>query len=148
MAQYKLAHIDMKGNRGELHDLLNLTGAEVSCNTLPAGASVPFVHHHTQNEEVYLILEGKGMLYIDGEEVPLKEGDCFRIDPQAVGFIGSVAVLVALAFLCIKILCNGLRAADDSAMRFICIQAKAGSLEGFTMSDAVVTESGSKPSWL
>ena len=35
MAQYKLAHIDMKGNRGELHDLLNLTGAEVSCNTLP-----------------------------------------------------------------------------------------------------------------
>ena len=69
MAQYKLAHIDMKGNRGELHDLLNLTGAEVSCNTLPAGASVPFVHHHTQNEEVYLILEGKGMLYIDGEEL-------------------------------------------------------------------------------
>ena len=43
---------------------------------------MPFVHHHTQNEEVYLILEGKGMLYIDGEEVPLKEGDCFRIDPQ------------------------------------------------------------------
>ena len=102
MAQYKLAHIDMKGNRGELHDLLNLTGAEVSCNTLPAGASVPFVHHHTQNEEVYLILEGERCL----------------------------------------------RAADDSAMRFICIQAKAGSLEGFTMSDAVVTESGSKPSWL
>ena len=108
MAQYKLAHIDMKGNRGELHDLLNLTGAEVSCNTLPAGASVPFVHHHTQNEEVYLILEGKGMLYIDGEEVPLKEGDCFRIDPQGE---------------------RCLRAADDSAMRFICIQAKAGSLE-------------------
>ena len=67
MAQYKLAHIDMKGNRGELHDALNLTGAEVSCNTLPAGASVPFVHHHTQNEEIYLILEGKGLLYIDGE---------------------------------------------------------------------------------
>lgn len=31
--------------------------------------------------------------------------------------------------------------ADDSAMRFICIQAKAAALEGFTMSDAVVTES-------
>ena len=80
-----------------------------------------------QNAEVYLILEGKGMLYIDGEELPLKEGDCFRIDPQGE---------------------RCLRAADDSAMRFICIQAKAGSLEGFTMSDAVVTESGSKPSWL
>ena len=127
MAQYKLAHIDMKGNRGELHDLLNLTGAEVSCNTLPAGASVPFVHHHTQNEEVYLILEGKGMLYIDGEEVPLKEGDCFGLDPDGE---------------------RCLRAADDCAMRLICFLAKAVSLEGFTMSDAVVTESGSKPSWL
>ena len=61
------------------------------------------------------------------EELPLKEGDCFRIAPQGE---------------------RCLRAADDSAMRFVCIQAKAGSLEGFTMSDAVVTESGSKPSWL
>ncbi len=43
MAQYKLAHIDMKGNRGELHDLLNLTGAEVSCarrTTAPCVSSV------------------------------------------------------------------------------------------------------------
>ena len=31
MAQYKLAHIDMKGNRGELHDLLNLTGQRALC---------------------------------------------------------------------------------------------------------------------
>ena len=42
MAQYKLAHIDMKGNRGELHDLLNLTGAEVSCNTLRAFCASPY----------------------------------------------------------------------------------------------------------
>ena len=67
------------------------------------------------------------MLFIDGEELPLKEGDCFRIDPQGD---------------------RCLRAADDGAMRFICIQTKAGSLEGFTMSDAVVPESGKKPSWL
>lgn len=127
MAQYKLAHIDMKGNRGELYDLLNLMGAEVPCNTLPAGANVSFVHYHTQNEEVYLILEGRGTLYINGEEMPLKEGDCFRIDPQGE---------------------RCLHAADDGAMCFICIQVKAGSLEGFTVSDAVVTEFGSKPSWL
>lgn len=30
--------------RTELHDKLSLTGAEVSINHLPAGASVPFVH--------------------------------------------------------------------------------------------------------
>lgn len=127
MAQYKLAHIDTKENRSELHDLLNLTGAEISCNTLPAGVGVPFVHRHTRNEEAYLILEGRGTLYIDGEELPVKAGDCFRIDP--------------LGERC-------LRADDDAALRFICVQTRAGSLEGFTMSDAVIPEAGGKPSWL
>ena len=68
MAHYALAHIDLTQNRSELHDLLHLTGAEVSYNVLPAGAGVPFVHRHTQNEEIYFILEGEGTLYIDGEE--------------------------------------------------------------------------------
>ena len=36
--------------RTELHDILGLTGAEVSINQLPAGAGVPFVHAHQQNE--------------------------------------------------------------------------------------------------
>ena len=40
-------------DRTELHETLSLTGAEVSINTLPAGASVPFVHSHKNNEEIY-----------------------------------------------------------------------------------------------
>ena len=42
------------GNEGrvELHEALGLTGAEVSINQLPAGAGVPFVHSHKQNEEI------------------------------------------------------------------------------------------------
>ena len=39
--------------RTELHDKLSLTGAEISVNNLPAGAGVPFVHSHKQNEEIY-----------------------------------------------------------------------------------------------
>lgn len=35
-----------KENRTELHEKLALTGAEISLNTLPAGANVPFVHSH------------------------------------------------------------------------------------------------------
>ena len=61
--------------RVELHDLLSLTGAEVSVNHLPAGAGVPFVHAHKQNEEIYGILEGKGKVVIDGETVELAAGD-------------------------------------------------------------------------
>ena len=52
--------------RTELHDLLGLTGAEVSVNHLPAGAGVPFVHSHRKNEEIYAILSGSGKAVIDG----------------------------------------------------------------------------------
>ena len=57
----------MEGARTELHDLLGLTGAEVSVNTIPAGGSVPFVHAHKANEEIYFILSGKGKVEIDGQ---------------------------------------------------------------------------------
>ena len=69
--------------RTELHDSLALTGAEISINILPAGASVPFVHSHKQNEEIYAILSGEGRAVIDGESVELKAGDFIRISPSA-----------------------------------------------------------------
>lgn len=125
MTQYKLAHLDLTASRTELHDALALTGAEISCNVLPAGASVPFVHAHRQNEEVYIVLEGTGKLYIDGEERVITAGDCFRVDPAAE-----------------RCIC----AAAESSLRFICVQVKAKSLDNFTMSDAVLSDK--KPGWL
>lgn len=103
--------------RTELHDQLGLTGAEVSINNLPAGACVPFVHAHKQNEELYAVLSGKGKAVIDGETVELKAGDWVRIAPAAK---------------------RQFFAAEDSAISFICIQTKQNSLEGYTMTDAVV----------
>ena len=103
--------------RTELHDALGLTGAEISVNTLPAGAGVPFVHSHKQNEEIYAILEGKGYAVIDGEKVELAAGDFIRVSPAAKRqFSASV----------------------DTAIKYICIQVKENSLEGYTMTDAVV----------
>lgn len=52
MSNYKKTNVGNEG-RTELHEALSLTGAEVSINTLPAGASVPFVHSHKNNEEIY-----------------------------------------------------------------------------------------------
>ena len=74
--------------RTELHDKLGLTGAEVSVNRLPAGAAVPFVHAHKQNEELYGVLEGRGELWIDGEVVEVKatEGG----DPELFQHLVSV----------------------------------------------------------
>ena len=103
--------------RTELHDQLGLTGAEISINHLPAGASVPFIHSHKGNEEIYIILSGKGKAVIDGEDVELASGDVVRIAPDGK---------------------RQFFAADDSEISYVCIQVKAGSLEAFTADDAVI----------
>ena len=48
MSNFKKTTIDMSAARTELHELLNLTGEEISINTMPAGVQVPFVHKHKQ----------------------------------------------------------------------------------------------------
>lgn len=126
MTNFKKIEIDNAAPRTELHDALGLTGAEVSVNRLPAGSKgAPFVHAHTANEEIYGVIEGKGELYIDGEVVPLVKGSWFRIDPA-----GHRAI----------------HAAADEGITYICIQAKAGSLGGFTMTDGKLID-GEKAPW-
>ena len=105
--------------RTELHDVLSLTGAEISINNLPQGAGVPFIHSHKENEEIYIILSGTGKVAIDGEEISLKEGDCLRISPEAK---------------------RQFTASPDSPLSYICIQVKAGSLGNYTASDAVIIQ--------
>lgn len=124
MANYKLVHSE-PAPRVELHEALGLTGAEVSINTVPPNGGVPFVHVHTNNEELYIVLEGKGELWIDGETLPIQAGDNFRIDPA-----GKRAI----------------RAAADSSLKYICIQTKAHSLGGFTMTDAKLVDD--KAPWM
>jgi mannose-6-phosphate isomerase-like protein (cupin superfamily) len=111
--------------RVTLKDALALTGSEISVNELPAGVSVPFVHGHKRNEEVYIILKGKGRFYIDGEEFDVEEGSVVRIDPAGA---------------------RCLRADDHAAIRYLCVQTEANSLVQFTHGDGVLLET--KPSWL
>ena len=116
MSNYSKVRVSNDG-RVELHDQLALTGAEISINSLPAGVGVPFVHYHKENEEIYIILAGKGSAVIDNETVLLQEGDCLRVAPNAK---------------------RQFSAASDSDLRFICIQVKENSLQHYTMTDAVI----------
>ncbi|MDE6875161.1 MAG: cupin domain-containing protein [Lachnospiraceae bacterium] len=116
MANYNKVNVTSDA-RTELHDDLSLTGAEISINHLPAGACVPFVHAHKHNEEIYTVLSGKGKVVIDGESVDLKTGDWIRISPAAK---------------------RQFFAAEDTAIRFVCIQVKENSLESYTKDDAIV----------
>ena len=81
MKNYQKVNVPAGEARVELHDSLNLTGAEVSISNLPAGAGVPFVHSHKQNEEIYAVLSGRGTMVVDGEIVELQAGDWLRVAP-------------------------------------------------------------------
>lgn len=116
MANY--AKISVEDNaRTELHEAIGLTGAEISINELPAGAGVPFVHSHKQNEEIYAILDGNGKAVIDGEEIALAKGDWLRIAPSAKRQFSASA---------------------ESGIKYICIQVKENSLENYTADDAII----------
>lgn len=116
MTNYTKTNIGNEG-RLELHEKLALTGAEVSINQFPAGAGVPFVHSHKNNEEIYGVISGEGKAVIDGEEVSLTAGDWLKIAPAAK---------------------RQFFASENSGLTYICIQVKENSLDGYTADDAVV----------
>ena len=95
-----------------LHDLLGLTSCEISITSMPQGAKIPFNHKHKQNEEVYIFLKGEGTMTLDGIDVPFKEGSCVKVMPESI---------------------RTMEAKTD--VQYICVQAKAGSLEQFAFSD-------------
>lgn len=43
---------------------------------------MPFAHTHKHNEEVYIVLGGCGMLFIDKDEFEVKAGDIIVINPN------------------------------------------------------------------
>ncbi len=117
--------IQTKG-RVTLHSDMSLTGSEISINELPPDVSVPFVHSHKQNEEVYIVIKGRGKFYVDGDEFDIEEGSVIRVDPAGQRCI----------------------AADSKCpLRYICIQTQRNSLAQFTETDGIIHQD-IKPSWL
>nr|WP_279342405.1 cupin domain-containing protein [Geotalea sp. SG265] len=82
---------------------------------MPAGKGMPFVHAHKKNEELYIVLGGNGIFYVDGEEFPVSEGSLVRVAP------------------------SGERAyrAGDADLYFLCIQSEGGSLTQATLEDGI-----------
>lgn len=100
-------------------DIMGTTSVELSFGSLAPGCSVPFFHHHKQNEEVYVVLSGEGVFILDGKEEPVSSGSIVRVAP-------SVS--------------RNTRCTGTEPLVYICIQGKAGSLEQYTMADGVVEQ--------
>ena len=100
-------------------DATGATSCEISFGTLPTGAEVPFFHSHKANEENYIILSGSGTLQVNHEVFDIAEGSVIRVATNCD---------------------RNLKCTSADPMTYICVQAVEGSLGGYTMTDAVVTE--------
>lgn len=48
------------------------------------GRSIPFKHKHSEQEEVFIIVDGDGRIVLDDEVVELKTWDAVRVPPEVI----------------------------------------------------------------
>tara|TARA_B100000678_G_scaffold54684_1_gene43815 strand:+ start:67 stop:540 length:474 start_codon:yes stop_codon:yes gene_type:complete len=85
-----------------LKEDLNLKALGLSVARLPAGKGYTIMHQHEEQEEVYMVLSGRGIIHIDGKDISLQEGDFVNVVPESK---------------------RALKAANDSDLIFICAGA-------------------------
>lgn len=110
--------------RVTLKEKLDLTGAEISANRLPAGVEIPFIHSHKRNEEIYIFTSGKGMFWLNGTKLAVKEGTAVRVSPSCL---------------------RSIKADSETGLSYFCIQVDEGSLVQATKDDGIISEE--KPQW-
>ena len=86
---------------------LQVTGCELSFQTLVPGQDSGFLHTHKTHEELYFILKGEGVYQVDGEVFPVSEGSIVRVAPEGK---------------------RALKNTGEGEMLMLCIQYKANSL--------------------
>lgn len=100
-------------------DATGATSCEISFGSLPSGAAVPFFHSHKENEENYIILSGEGKFQVDDEVFDIAEGSVVRVATNCD---------------------RNIKCTSAQPLTYVCVQAKEGSLGGYTMTDAEITQ--------
>ena len=102
-----------------LKERLGLTGMEASVNAMLPGEGIPFLHKHKRNEELFVVLRGRGQFMVDGAVHELTEGDALRVAPDGA---------------------RAIRNPYGEPLVFLVVQAQEGSLGGWTADDGVPLE--------
>ena len=101
-----------KGKRF-LRNLLESAGLEMSLNVVPPGKGMPFLHKHGENDEIYVVVGGRGQFLVDGECIDVAEGSVLRLGPPSA---------------------RAWRNNSDAPLHFLCIQYRADSvIQGGTL---------------
>ena len=102
-----------------LKDMVGFSGCEISINSMAPGAGMPIYHRHQQNEEIYIFIQGKGQVQVDGEVIDVQEGSIVRIAPDGE-----------------RIWRNN----SNEPLLYIIIQVRENSLNQYGLGDATVPE--------
>ena len=71
----------------------------LSYQRLAAGAQAPFAHRHGQDEEIYVVLSGRGRVRLGDEELEVGPLDAIRVAPGTTrAFMAGSEPLEFLAF--------------------------------------------------
>jgi len=126
-AQYRLeppnAPVPMQGKLF-LRNLLGSAGLEMSLNVVPPGKGIPFLHRHRDNDEVYVVVSGRGQFLVDGECIDVQEGSVLRLAPAAA---------------------RAWRNDADAPLYFLCLQYRADSVIQGGTADGQKVEG--RPAW-
>ena len=60
---------------------LNLHSVSLGLIKLPPSEGYTFTHHHLKQEEIYIVVEGKGQMLLNGELIDIERGDIVRVSP-------------------------------------------------------------------
>jgi mannose-6-phosphate isomerase-like protein (cupin superfamily) len=102
-----------------LGEILKSTGVEISFQILPPDTSIPFLHIHTNHEEIYIFLKGSGEFQVDNNIINIKEGTIIRISPEGK---------------------RTWRNTSDKPMIFMVIQSQIGTLDNYFVFDGFRTD--------
>ena len=122
LQQYQFEHPVRKVpvvGKAFLNELLGATGSQISLTKLPPNASVPFFHSHKLNEEIFIVVQGDGEMQIDDDVIPIHEGSVIRVATPGERCLRNTS--------------------SSASLIYICVQAKAGSLETHTFTDGVTS---------
>jgi mannose-6-phosphate isomerase-like protein (cupin superfamily) len=78
----------------------SLVSLELSLNGVPPGKGIPFLHRNQENDEVYVVVGGRGPFLVDGDCIDVAEGSVLRICPPAARAWRNTAD-APLDFLCV-----------------------------------------------
>ena len=114
---------NFKNGKAFIKDAIGMTAAEISLSVIPPRTVLPVWHTHKKNEEEFIFISGKGQMQVDDKAFIVGEGTAVRVSPKGNRCINNTG---------------------DVPLVYICVQAKAGSLEEFTFDDADLTKGESK----